>query len=333
MILLLLLFNISNAGNIPTHLRAYFRWLQNREFNPVIQGQILDRSPPSSSSGSIPQSHHSEQETFPDINPCQIELGEDRNGRYPRLISAEFMTGMVSPVPLHRSPISPSYGNLVCTCESHLIMICTIFVDEGSLVEVAVDMRLNRENPVDLHPFFVINQNLPESSQSSIDRSLSPLGFEAPGDYEPPVRARIVICRGPPIPDISSGSELNAHFKLDHSTSVPNMRCAPTLRRVKSSPSALHYSENRIPLCLCSGVCPITQNTFKPNDMVYVLKAESHNVALRKSIGCISALGLKQLAQRSFEGTFGDPLRRVEQTDLTVEQSYDTYVMYDDLSA
>ena len=46
----------------------------------------------------------------------------------------------------------------------------------------------------------------------------------------------------------------------------------------------LFWADNRIPLCLCGGVCPITQNPFKANDMVYVLKTESHNIPLRKSV-------------------------------------------------
>jgi len=233
------------------------------------------------------------------------------------------MTGMVTPF-----TSSNENGNLFCICESDLVMICNIIVDKGSLIEAAVGMRLNRNNPVELHPFFLLDIDSSQPSNSDMTDIDLPLGFEAVGDYDPPVQARIFVYHSNIIPLKSK-----RYSKLQRSISVPDMREIPSLRRVHSSPSKLNYPENRIPLCLCRGVCPITQNPFKPNDMVYVLKTDSHNIAQTKSVSCISALGLKRLAQRSSEGTFGDPLRRVEQTDLTLKHSYDAYVIYDDPSA
>eukprot|EP00493_Phyllostaurus_siculus_P004370 UN04391 len=124
MIFLLLVFSAANGGNI----QGLFSVRLN--FDPLIQQHLAY------SSGE--ESDHFSDDEYTQINPCAIELGDDKNGRYPRLISAEFMTGMVTPF-----TSSNENGNLFCACESDLVMICNIVVDKGSLIEVAVGMRLN----------------------------------------------------------------------------------------------------------------------------------------------------------------------------------------------
>merc|ERR1719493_419441 len=102
-------------------------------------------------------------------------------------------------------------------------------------------------------------------------------------------------------------------------------------RRTKSAPDSFHYPTNPIPIKLCGSdaVCPITQQEFRIGDAVYVLKSDISNIRKGKSVVCISAPGLKNLASRSKELKLQDPLKRESGRLLSLEDDYVKYVLSD----
>eukprot|EP00493_Phyllostaurus_siculus_P025602 UN25946 len=99
------------------------------------------------------------------------------DGRYPRLISQEFMPDMV----IHVGP----KRNLFCECRTYDTMICVIMVKPNSLEEYAVQMRLDRGDRNKLRPFFVAPQQLPLNAEP-------PIFFEY-SECSPPVYAEIQV--------------------------------------------------------------------------------------------------------------------------------------------
>ena len=86
-------------------------------------------------------------------------------------------------------------------------------MDKGSLIEAAVVMRLNRNNLVELHPFFLLDIDSSQPSASDMTDIDLPLGFESVGDYDPPVQARIFVYRKKKLNILT-----NIFFRLEYHT-------------------------------------------------------------------------------------------------------------------
>jgi len=251
--------------------------------------------------------------------PCMRALGPDGNGRYPQLISREFMTDMVM--------VGPPKKNLVCHCASPILMICRIYVIPDSLEESSVDSRLDRSNAERLSPFFVVND--PEGSSSDAappiffeDRTCDPrvlceVRVESMTRYEGGIKVNKISQDIDPTP-------------MQKSQSDPGLRSPspPKVSRSSSSPGSLNYPSRTLPLRMCApDVCPITQNAIVPHDIVYVLKIDEENLHIGKPVPCISAYALKKLSQQSEDRTFVDPLRRLEGVMLTISMGYESYMI------
>jgi len=79
---------------------------------------------------------------------CDVQLGLDGQGRYIQLISAEFPENAVR----SKNP----KRNIWCRCVAAHLMICGIFLHDGSEIESIVRKRLDRSDPEKLQPFFVL---------------------------------------------------------------------------------------------------------------------------------------------------------------------------------
>jgi len=233
------------------------------------------------------------------VTACQQELGMDGNGRYPRVISQQFMTGVIHS--------SGDKKNLNCKCVGSERMECTIRVRLKSLEHEIVIRRigtLHHRPPADkLKPFFVI----PEYS-GIYGTALNSLYFKHTHCY-PPVIAEINVA-------------------ID--------KLPLQIQRSQSAPALWHYSYQSIRQSLCTdggsnGVCPITQEDFRDNTIVYVLKTDERKVQEKKSVVCISAEGLRSLMQTSGsdDKSFRDPLNR-EEGRLLKLADYTPYVIFED---
>jgi len=256
------------------------------------------------------------------ISPCMRELGTRGNGRYPRQIAAQFLPGIVIPFDAE----DESRQNLMCSCISYDHMICMLWVQPDSFAHQVVLRRLDRSDPNELRPFYVLNDAAMSSSMEP------PIYFEN-AECDPRVYARIDISlRHDRLP---MGTEIQ--FRKPQSE-IDLFRAKEIVtRELNSAPASLHFPTRRFPLSLCNqgsddAVCPIEQMPFKANDIVYVLKQDRENVEQRKPVCCISALGLKKIQRNSDDGIFREPLRRVEGSHLTIENDYDAYVIFDDTS-
>jgi len=257
--------------------------------------------------------------TFQD-SPCMRMLGSNadgyRNGRYPRLIASEFMTDMVMAGPPKR--------NLVCRCVSDENMICDIIVKTGSLEDAVVKDRLDRNDRQRLIPFYIFET--PEASS----QELSPILFDD-RNCDPPVLCEIRVIEKST--DDLYTSETNnvgaltrsqSDSAIDTSTEGSN-----SITRSASSPERFRYSTRPLPLRMCvRDTCPITMNEIRIHDIVYILKIDAGAIKSGKSVPCISAFGLKKIAQASSDGTFKDPLRRaVDENEILSLSDYDPYVI------
>merc|ERR1719499_2324156 len=88
------------------------------------------------------------------LSSCEKELGNNSNGRYPRLISEQFP-------PLGTVVYEGSSRNMQCVCRTYNTMRCTIIVHMNSVEAQIVIRRLDRSSRSDLLPFYV-----PEASSS-----------------------------------------------------------------------------------------------------------------------------------------------------------------------
>merc|ERR1719510_1732288 len=86
--------------------------------------------------------------------PCQQRLGLDGDGKYPRMISQQFLSGVVQ--------FSGPEKNLFCECTGEHKMVCKIVVDFQSFKHEAVKHRIgtyvSRPQKADLKPFFAISK-------------------------------------------------------------------------------------------------------------------------------------------------------------------------------
>jgi len=277
----------------------------------------------------------------PRTNPCLKAL-KDGKGLYPVMIAAQFPPDIVRK--------SGARRNLFCDCINQSRMRCKITVEPDSLHAAAVFRRLDRNNPMELQPFFID----PDLAGTSLAREVLPLLFRETGsqvtaeiwvdssrkhllrhwaessheaeDSEKvsvkPIRRKKPYSSSPRITELH---RVNSSPQLSHEIieSEP-----PRLRRSRSAPEALHYATNGIPMNLCGedAVCPITQMPFEPGFVVYVLKSEVSNIALGKEVVCLSASGLKSMSIRSSK--FVDPLKRENARPLGLND-YEKYVLLD----
>jgi len=263
--------------------------------------------------------HRPEEET----NPCEEQLLSNDDiggGRYPKLIAAQFMTNMVV--------ATGPFRNIFCRCRTRIQMICVIYVRKGSVAERAVEMRLDRSNPGDLPPFYVM-----EIASSSQDVRSAPIMFEN-SECQPRVYAQIEIETHHDRPSPNSPSTLTRSFSEPSLTREDPKLDTSNVPRSPSSPSRFRYPTIFIRLRQCTGdsndaVCPILQTPFKHNDVVYILKADTENVRAGREIPCISALGLKRLRTASDDETFIDPFRRLDGARLEFSD-YSAYIAIKD---
>jgi len=249
-------------------------------------------------------------------NPCVAQLGRNGDGRYPRLIAREFMTNMVMAGDPKR--------NLVCSCQTESYMVCNIYVAPGSLEESAVMMRLDRSQTADqLLPFFIL-----EIISNPEDVIPDPIMFND-GSCESPVLCVInVIHNTLPQQSAEAIRALWRPIKRSQSDSKLIQYDRKTLARSESSPTRFHYPTRPLPLRQCiPDACPITQNPFRVNDIVYILRSDAENINQQKAVPCISALAMKQLAAEDSDGEFHDPLRRENGEYLTLSSNYISYVL------
>merc|ERR1719354_217706 len=232
-----------------------------------------------------------------DRTPCERELGRDGLGRYPRLIEAEFPNNAVN--------IGGRHVNMACLCETDILMRCVIKVNENSIPCDIVRSRLDRTNLARLLPFF------PYMTPQEMDPFRCPIGFRQ-GDCEVTAIIEMEI------------TEYRAQ-SLDEQPRVSSMP------RSDSSPSMLHYPDRRIPMRLCNAgagesVCPIMHTPLDRGSIVYVLKQDRKKLADNQPVICISAEGLRKLADHSEDGQFVDPFHRVQQR-LSISSDFDAYVV------
>lgn len=235
---------------------------------------------------------------------CLQELGpDDGSGRYPRLISQAFLEDMVVPTGPKR--------NLWCSCDrDDYNMDCVIIVQPGSLQETVVRSRF-QVAPESLRPFLMFNVIFTEEG-TTIPEFMFENSICTPPVYAfMHITSDLILEIKPPMQRRNS-----APARLNQQLNAPNV----PLRRTQSSPSLIHHPIKTIPLALCgedSAVCPITQNDFKRNDMVYVLKTEIPKLESGKAVCCVSAEGLRALSRMN-EGSFIDPLKRAQEAMLTM---------------
>jgi len=246
---------------------------------------------------------------------CETQLGRDGNGRYPRLIAREFMTNMVM--------VGDPKRNLVCNCQTESYMVCNIYVAPNSLEESAVMMRLDRTQTAEqLLPFFIL-----EIVSNPEDVIPDPIMFND-GSCEPPVLCVInVIHNTLPQQSAEAIRGLMRPMKKSQSDSELIKYDRKKLPRSESSPSRFTYPTRPLPFRQCTpDACPITQNPFQVNDIVYILRSDVESVNQGKAVPCISAIAMKQLAAEDSDGEFHDPLRR-EEDYLTLHADYISYVL------
>jgi len=226
--------------------------------------------------------------------PCeqQLELWIANNwvGRYPHLISQEFLQGTVNPAGPKK--------NLNCKCYTDNTMVCVITVRRNSFEEKVVKLRLDRSDSENLRPFYL--------STAFAHLRTGPLFFESP-ELDPRVYAEIVVDTTP----ATSGN---------------------TISKSQSAPSVLNYAWEPIDIDVCTGgssdaVCPITLNSFKVQDVVYVLKSDKQRVKEGIPVPCISSQGLRKYAAAKEDRKFVDPLKRENARPLTIKDDFDAYVI------
>jgi len=234
------------------------------------------------------------------VTPCEQELGSQETGRYPTLISQQFLPDVIQ--------IEGPQKNMNCVCNSDIRMTCTITVRSQSFQHIVVRRRIG--DPIfcprqeDLSPFFCV----PESVDMQGQVFLNNIFFKHTLCY-PPVVARI---------------------------DVQLLYIKPTLKRYQSAPSRWHYQEHfPIHQSLCTdgadeGVCPITQEPFTEFTVVYILRIDRAKVEEKRKVVCISASGLRHLASQREDKKFRDPLNRENGELLTISSYYDSYVIFED---
>jgi len=125
--------------------------------------------------------------------------------------------------------------------------------------------------------------------------------------------------------------------RIPRSDSLPSLsRPVTAIRRAYSSLSDLLFP-SYIPMYVCTGgergvSCPITQQSFEPGQKVFILKVLREDVLQFKTVGCISAVGLKSLEDTldtAWYAGFRDPLRRTRDR-LTIHRDFDGYILQSD---
>jgi len=256
---------------------------------------------------------------------CEKEVGVNGNGRYPNMIAQEFYPEMVIATGSNR--------NLYCQCLTNTRMYCIIYVKPRSIQEILVNRRLDLEqDPQILLPFFIMPQS--ESGPNAV--------FFALRDCLPRIFCQIYIQQDANTPQaISVESSQQEHYRMKRSRSFSTdsrtyspqgaRESSLPIARSNSSPHRIRFPPRSISLLLCGdAVCPITQDPFKDNDIVYVLKEESEHVTQRKSVICFSAKGLNQLATKQASNQFEDPFRRKQGSPLSISTDYDAYRVVDE---
>jgi len=99
------------------------------------------------------------------LNECEMEIGYG-SGTYPTEIKKAFPHGIIR--------LSAPDRNTHCRCTTRSWMVCVIFYIEGSEEERVVKTKLNRADPVNMRPFYVM--------PSVIDPQRAPICFDIEGD-------------------------------------------------------------------------------------------------------------------------------------------------------
>jgi len=262
-------------------------------FNNVRWEDIWPFDTPDLVPSSRPQASHY-------VTPCEMELGSQGTGRYPNVISKQFLPGVIK--------ISGPEKNMNCECISEHRMNCLITVRYGSFEHDVVLRRIGSmfscPSQEDLIPFFCTLEAIDFNGQIFANNI-----FFKHTHCSPEVIAKI---------EVQDSSK-----KLG-------------IKRSNSAPKRWRYPEyNLIPQSLCTdggdnGVCPITQKEFEDTMLVYVMKTDKQKVLQRQPVVCITAEGLRMLASQNDDGTFKDPLNREGGQPLTILKFYDPYVIFED---
>jgi len=258
---------------------------------------------------SLDAQNPAEEPRFPSprqFTPCLEELGDHADGRYPLSIALEFPRDAVRAVDPGR--------NMFCRCIEATRMVCEIIVRPGSFQDRIIANRLNRNNLERLRPFFIW------MTVGNYDIETAPIAFVL-SDCAPPVYAEIIVDRSMgPAPPISQSLEDIPTF---------NEYDEPPLRRVSSSPAIAHYPTVHIPPDSClNQACPITWEEFEDHDVVYILRSDWPKLANKEPVLCISAFGLRQLANASATGPFiRDPMHRGPGL-LTIRNDYIAAILF-----
>merc|ERR1719483_1626861 len=183
--------------------------------------------------------------------------------------------------------------NMFCRCLSHETMECRIIVPENSLEQQVVSRRLERSDPEALRPFWVAVQTVGRTLMYDDKTSV------------PPIHCIIIV----------EVEDLPARFV-----------------RSQSDPYRYRYPTRIIPVTQCTennpgAVCPITQQPFTHNQIVYVLKSERAKVKQGLPVSCISAEGLRKYARMKDRGEFKDPLKREGDKMLNIKDNYHAYTI------
>jgi len=262
-------------------------------FNNVRWDDIWPFDTPDLVPSDRPQSSHY-------VTPCEVELGSQGTGRYPTVISKQFLPGVIK--------IRGPEKNMNCECIGEHRMNCLISVRYGSFEHLVVLRRIGSmfscPPQEDLNPFFCTPEAIDFNGQIFANNI-----FFKHTHCSPEVIAKIEV--------------------RDFSKKLG-------IKRSYSAPGRWSYPEyNLIPQSLCTdggdnGVCPITQKEFEDTMLVYVMKTDKQKVKERQSVVCITAEGLRMLASQSDDGTFKDPLNREGGQPLTILRFYDPYVIFED---
>lgn len=182
--------------------------------------------------------------------------------------------------------------NMFCRCLDNETMECRIIVPDNSLEQQVVNRRLDSSDPEALRPFWV-----------AVQRADRPFMYHDHTSV-PPIYCIIIV----------EVEQMPARFS-----------------RSQSDPYLYRYPSRTIPVTQCTennpgAVCPITQQPFTHNQIVYVLKSERSKVKQGLPVSCISAEGLRKYS-RMKEGQFKDPLKREGDKMLNIKDNYHAYTI------
>lgn len=243
--------------------------------------------------------------------PCREELGDEQrlDGRYLRLIQNAFSEGTIR--------IKYPNRNLFCRCFNPTWMQCSIWLKTLSHEFGVVSRKLDRTNPEAMFPFrlYTSVDNEDEDMNQSIVYSYP---FRQPPVYAA-MRVEIVPPNWPSDP-------------------VPQPRDRTPADQIRggtqSAMGQFHYPDKVIPLKLCTDGqntgCPITTTEFEVGQYVYIIKDDIQKVGEGKCVPCISAEGLRKLAntmQSRLQMGFVDPFRRRDGALMSIAADYEAYLI------